>query len=56
MFLRFDHINYLVAKDQLFQSAANLATTLGDYCSAMSKAADAWAIADGEPAAGSGGA
>jgi hypothetical protein len=41
---------YLAAKDHLFQSAQNLATTLGDYSSAMSKAADAWAIADGEPA------
>jgi uncharacterized protein YukE len=46
---------YFVAQDQLFQSAQNLATTLGDYSSAMSQAADAWAIADGEPAAGIGG-
>jgi len=41
---------YLVAKDQLFQSAQNLATTIGHYSSAMSKAADKWAIADGESA------
>jgi uncharacterized protein YukE len=46
---------YLVAKDQLFQSAQNLATTLGHYSSAMSTAADAWAISDGEPPAGTGG-
>jgi uncharacterized protein YukE len=39
---------YLAAKDQLFQSAQNLATTLGDYGGAISDAADAWAIADGE--------
>lgn len=38
---------YLVAKDQLFHSAQNLATTIGHYSSAMSKAADEWAIADG---------
>src|SRR5947209_14228820 len=41
---------YLAAKDQLFQSAHNLATTLGHYSTAMSQAATAWAIADGEPA------
>jgi uncharacterized protein YukE len=41
---------YLVAKDQLFQSAQNLATMLGHYSSAMSNAADAWALADNEPA------
>jgi uncharacterized protein YukE len=46
---------YLVAKDQLFQSAQNLATTLGHYSSAMSQAADAWAIADGESPARIGG-
>ena len=46
---------YLVAKDQLFQSAQNLAATLGHYSSAMSKAADAWAKADGEPAPSIGG-
>jgi uncharacterized protein YukE len=46
---------YLAAKDQLFQSAQNLATTLGDYSSAMSKAADAWAIADAESPARIGG-
>lgn len=45
---------YLAAKDQLFQSAQNLAVTLGHYSSAMSSAANAWAIADGEPAAGTG--
>jgi uncharacterized protein YukE len=39
---------YLAAKDQLFQSAQNLATTLGHYSSAMSKAADAWATEDGK--------
>jgi uncharacterized protein YukE len=47
---------YLVAKDQLFQSAQNLAMTLGHFSSAMSQAADAWAIADGEPAPRIGGA
>jgi uncharacterized protein YukE len=46
---------YLAAKDHLFQSAQNLATTLGHYSSAMSKAADAWALADGEPASRNGG-
>lgn len=40
---------YLAAKDQLFHSAQNVATTLDHYSSAMSHAADAWAIADGEP-------
>jgi uncharacterized protein YukE len=47
--------SYLAAKARLFHSAQNLATTLGHYSSAMSKAAHAWAIADGEPAAGIGG-
>lgn len=47
---------YLVAEDELFHSAQNLATTLGHYSSAMSKAADAWAIADGELPAKIGGA
>ena len=46
---------YLAANDQLFQSAQNLATTLGHYSAAMSKAADALAIADGEPAPRTGG-
>jgi uncharacterized protein YukE len=46
---------YLTAKDILCQSAQNLATTLGSYASAMSQAADAWATADGDPAAGIGG-
>jgi uncharacterized protein YukE len=46
---------YLAAKDQLFQSAQNLATTLGHYSSAMSQAADAWAAADNDPAPGIGG-
>jgi hypothetical protein len=41
---------YLAAKSQLFQRAQNLATTLGHYSTAMSTAANAWAIADGVPA------
>lgn len=45
---------YLVTNDQLFQSAQNLADTLGNYSAAMSNAADAWAIADGELPAGIG--
>ncbi|OMC10584.1 hypothetical protein A5736_00180 [Mycobacterium sp. SP-6446] len=39
---------YLVAKDQLFQNAHNVATTLGNYSLAMSQAADAWVTADGK--------
>jgi uncharacterized protein YukE len=39
---------YLAAKGQLFQSGRNLATTLDDYSAAISNAADAWTIADGE--------
>jgi uncharacterized protein YukE len=39
---------YLAAKDQLCQSAQNLATTFGHYSSAMSKSADDWEIADAE--------
>jgi hypothetical protein len=46
---------YLVAQDHLFDSAQNLAMTLGHYSSAMSKGADAWAIADGESPARIGG-
>ncbi|OMC13532.1 WXG100 family type VII secretion target [Mycobacterium sp. SP-6446] len=40
---------YLAAKNQLFQSTQNLATTLDHLSSAMSTAANAWAITDGEP-------
>lgn len=40
---------YLAAKNQLFQSTDNLATTLDHLSSAMSIAADTWAMADGEP-------
>ena len=39
---------YLAAKDHLFDSAQNLATTLDDYSTAIAKAADAWTTADGE--------
>ncbi|MGE2818283.1 hypothetical protein ACQI5H_24550, partial [Mycobacterium heidelbergense] len=39
---------YLAAKGQLFQSAQNLATTLGEFSSAMSQAADAWTTAEGK--------
>jgi uncharacterized protein YukE len=39
---------YLAAKDHLFESAQNLSTTLDDYSSAITKAADAWAAADSE--------
>jgi hypothetical protein len=46
---------YLAAKEHLFQSAHNLATTLGDYAAHTASAADAWAVVDGEPPAGDGG-
>lgn len=45
---------YLVATDRLFKSAQDLAATMGRYSLAMSKAADDWAVADGESAPGIG--
>jgi uncharacterized protein YukE len=44
--------DYLDAEDQMFQSAQNLATTLGHYSSAMSQAVDELTAADSAPSIG----